>query len=43
MRVANGVDPPVVLKEVFGEFAAALDAADPAFFRVDPVWVDRTS
>ena len=41
MRVANGVDPPVVLKEVFGEFSAALDAADPAFFRVDPVWTDN--
>jgi hypothetical protein len=38
MRVASGVDPPVVLKEVFGEFSAALDPADPAFFRVDPVW-----
>ena len=41
MRVASGVDPPVVLKEVFGEFAAALDTADPAFFRVDPVWTDN--
>lgn len=41
MRVANGVDPPIVLKEVFGEFSAALDAADPAFFRVDPVWTDN--
>ncbi len=38
MRVASGVDPPVVLKQVFGEFSAALDLADPAFFRVDPVW-----
>ena len=41
MRVASGVDPPVVLKEVFGEFSAALDAADPAYFRVDPVWTDN--
>ena len=38
MRVASGVDPPVVLKEVFDEFSAALDPSDPAFFRVDPVW-----
>ena len=38
MRVASGVEPPVVLKEVFGEFSAAVDPADPAFFRVDPVW-----
>jgi hypothetical protein len=40
MRVANGVNPPVVLKQTFGEFAAALDPADPAFFRVDPAWTD---
>jgi hypothetical protein len=41
MRVANGVDPPIVLKEVFGEFSAALEVADPAFFRVDPAWTDH--
>jgi len=41
MRVAGGVEPPVVLKEVFGEFAAALDASDPAYFRVDPDWDDH--
>jgi hypothetical protein len=40
MRVANGVNPPVVLKQAFGEFAAALDPADPAFFRIDPAWVE---
>jgi D-alanyl-D-alanine carboxypeptidase len=39
MRVANGVNPPVVLKQAFGEFAAALDPADPGFFRIDPAWV----
>ena len=30
MRVASGVNPPIVLKEVFGEFAARPDADDPA-------------
>lgn len=40
MRVANGVNPPIVLKQAFGEFAAAPDAIDPAFFRIDPAWVD---
>ena len=40
MRVANGVNPPVVLKQAFGEFAAALDPADPAYFRIDPAWVE---
>ena len=36
MRVANGVNPPIVLKQVFGEFAAALDPANPASFRSPP-------
>lgn len=40
MRVANGVNPPVVLKQTFGEFAAALDPADPASFRIEPAWVE---
>ncbi|MGZ8630846.1 MAG: M15 family metallopeptidase [Actinomycetota bacterium] len=40
MRVANGVNPPVVLKQAFGEFAAALDPANPASFRIDPAWTD---
>jgi hypothetical protein len=39
MRVASGVNPPIVLKQAFGEFAAALDPADPASFRIDPAWV----
>ena len=38
MRVANGVNPPIVLKQVFGEFAAALDPANPASFRIAPAW-----
>ncbi len=40
MRVANGVNPPVVLKQAFGEFAAALDPANPASFRIDPAWIE---
>ena len=40
MRVANGVNPPIVLKQAFGEFAAARDPADPAYFRIDPAWTD---
>ena len=39
MRVANGVNPPVVLKRAFDEFAAALDPANPASFRIDPAWI----
>jgi hypothetical protein len=41
MRVANGVNPPIVLKQTFGEFAAALDPEDPASFRIDPAWIDE--
>ena len=40
MRIASGVNPPVVTKQLFGEFAAALDPNDPAFFDIDPAWVD---
>ena len=40
MRVANGVNPPIVLKQAFGEFAAARDPANPAFFRLAPAWVE---
>jgi D-alanyl-D-alanine carboxypeptidase len=40
MRVANGVNPPVVLKQAFGEFAAALDPSNPASFRIEPAWID---
>jgi hypothetical protein len=41
MRVANGVNPPIVLKQTFGEFAAAPDPEDPASFRIDPAWIDE--
>lgn len=40
MRVANGVNPPIVLKQAFGEFAAAPDPSDPAFFTLSPAWVE---
>ena len=40
MRIASGVNPPVVTKTIFGEFAAALDPADPAFFRIQEGWVN---
>ncbi|CAN5703005.1 hypothetical protein BH18ACT17_BH18ACT17_07930 [soil metagenome] len=40
MRVANGVNPPIVLKRAFGEFAAARDPADPAFFDIEPAWTE---
>jgi hypothetical protein len=40
VRVASGSTPPVVLKEVFGEFAAYQDAADPIQLHIDPAWID---
>jgi hypothetical protein len=40
VRVASGVNPPVVMKTVFGEFAAAPRADDPAFLTMDPAWYD---
>jgi hypothetical protein len=39
MRVANGVNPPIVLKRAFGEFAAALDRSRPGYFRIAPAWI----
>ena len=40
VRVASGVNPPVVMKTVFGEFAAAPRTDDPAFLTMDPDWHD---
>jgi hypothetical protein len=40
MRIASGVNPPVVMKEVFGEFAAYPRSDDPAFLNIDPSWYD---
>lgn len=41
VRVASGVRPPIVIKEVFGEFAASPRSDDPAFLTIDPTWVER--
>jgi hypothetical protein len=40
MRIASGVNPPIVMKEIFGEFSAYPQAADPAYLTVDPAWYD---
>jgi hypothetical protein len=39
VRVSSGSAPPVVLKDVFGEFSAYPDAADPATIHIDPAWI----
>ena len=38
MRIASGVNPPIVMKEMFGEFSAYPQSADPAYLNVDPAW-----
>jgi D-alanyl-D-alanine carboxypeptidase len=40
MRIASGVNPPVVMKQVFGEFAAYPRSSDPAFLNMSPAWYD---
>jgi hypothetical protein len=40
MRIASGVNPPVVMKAVFGEFSAYPRSDDPALLNVDPAWYD---
>jgi hypothetical protein len=40
VRVASGVNPPVVFKQVFGEFDAYPRSDDPAFLNMDPAWYD---
>lgn len=40
MRIASGVNPPVVMKQVFGEFAAYPQSQDPAFLNMSPAWYD---
>jgi D-alanyl-D-alanine carboxypeptidase len=40
MRIASGVNPPIVMKGIFGEFAAYPRSDDPAFLNVDPAWYD---
>jgi hypothetical protein len=40
MRIASGVNPPIVMKEAFGEFSAYPQSADPAYLNVEPAWYD---
>jgi hypothetical protein len=40
VRVASGVNPAILLKQRFGEFAAT-PQADPAYLTIDPAWVER--
>jgi D-alanyl-D-alanine carboxypeptidase-like protein len=41
VRVASGVNPPLVLKEVFGEFSAHTRSDDPAFLTLDEAWTEN--
>jgi D-alanyl-D-alanine carboxypeptidase len=41
VRVASGVDPPVVIKQAFGEFSAYPRADDPAYLNMNPWWYRR--
>jgi len=38
VRVASGVNPPVVMKVLFGEFAAHPEQGNEAFLVIDPAW-----
>jgi hypothetical protein len=40
VRVASGVRPPIVFKQVFGEFAAAPQPGS-AYFTIQQSWIDR--
>ena len=40
MRIASGVNPPVVMKEVFGEFAAYPRPDDPVYLTMSTNWHD---
>lgn len=40
MRIASGVNPPIVIKERFGEFSAYPEASDPAALQMSPTWYD---
>lgn len=40
VRVASGVRPPILLKQAFGEFAAAPQPGS-AYFTIQPAWVER--
>jgi hypothetical protein len=40
MRIASGVNPPVVMKGVFGEFSAYPRADDPVYLTMSASWYD---
>lgn len=40
MRIASGVNPPVVMKGAFGEFAAYPRADDPVYLTMSTSWYD---
>jgi hypothetical protein len=39
VRIASGVNPPVVTKTIFGEFSAYPQPGNEAFLTIDPAWV----
>jgi hypothetical protein len=41
VRVASGVNPPVVMKVLFGEFAAHPEPGNDAFLVIDPAWEEE--
>lgn len=41
VRVASGVNPPVVMKVLFGEFAAHPEPGNEAFLVIDPAWEEE--
>ena len=40
VRVASGVNPPILVKQAFGEFAAT-PQSDHAYLTIDPAWVEK--
>ncbi|MEP6758351.1 MAG: M15 family metallopeptidase [Actinomycetota bacterium] len=40
MRIASGVNPPILMKAVFGEFAAYPRSDNPAYLTMSPTWYD---
>ena len=40
VRVASGVNPPILVKRAFGEFAAT-PQSNPAYLTIDPAWVEK--
>jgi hypothetical protein len=39
VRIASGVNPPVVTKTIFGEFSAYPQPGNEAFLTIEPTWV----